>query len=128
MGEPGIGKSRLLEEVARHQGSTAVRSARCYEAEQARPYGRMIEALRASRLLAQAGEVLQRELGSLLSELAPAPAELDRARLFEAVAALLRGRLVLLLVDAGGWVSHLQAGCPDALQSHLRGPSLRTLR
>ena len=109
LGEPGIGKSRLLEEVARHKGSAAVLSARCYEAEQARPYGCMIEALRASSLLAQAGEVLQRELGALLSELAPAPAELDRARLFDAVAALLRGRQVLLMVDDLQWIDEASA-------------------
>ena len=120
LGEPGIGKSRLLEEVARLFGRSvgrtdgdtsggAVLGGRCYEAEQARPYGCIVEALRGSGLLAQAGEALQRELGALLSELAPAPAELNRSRLFDAVAALLRGRPVLLLVDDLQWVDEASA-------------------
>src|SRR4051812_17777181 len=96
LGDPGIGKSRLLEELTRRSKDTEVLFGRSYEAEQARPYGCVVEALRASRLAAQAGEVLQRELGGSISP--GAPAELDRSRLFDAVAALLRGKRVLLLL------------------------------
>src|SRR5439155_12510637 len=109
LGEPGIGKSRLLEELSRRASDGDVLVGRSYEAEQARPYGCIVEALRASRLAAQAGEALRRELGALLSELPPAPAELDRTRLFDAVAALMRGRRVLLLLDDLQWIDEASA-------------------
>lgn len=91
MGEPGMGKSRLLEELgacARERGGKVL-SGRAFEAELVRPYGAFIEALREG-----------------LPQL-PAPfadPHADRTRLYDAVAALLRERagqrpLVLLLDD-----------------------------
>ncbi|HEX9577782.1 MAG TPA: AAA family ATPase, partial [Myxococcales bacterium] len=108
LGDPGIGKSRLLEELVRRAGKEVL-AGRSYEAEQARPYGCIIEALRASGLAAQAGEVLRRDLAALLSELAPPPDGLDRARLFDAVAALLRDRRALLVLDDVQWIDEASA-------------------
>jgi DNA-binding SARP family transcriptional activator len=121
LGEPGIGKTRLLEEIA--QGAAGlVLSGRCYEAEQGRPYGCIIEALRASGVAATAGDVLRRDLGALLSELAPPPEGLDRARLFDAVAALLRDRApVLLLLDDVQWIDEASAALTHYLMRSARG-------
>ena len=48
-GDPGIGKTRLLEEAqARHRGLTI--TSRAYEAERGRPYGPWVDALRSARL------------------------------------------------------------------------------
>jgi DNA-binding SARP family transcriptional activator len=48
VGEPGIGKTRLLEELAHRvrQGGGLALYARAFEAEQARPYGVWLDALR----------------------------------------------------------------------------------
>ncbi|MCA1829206.1 MAG: AAA family ATPase [Myxococcales bacterium] len=97
LGEPGIGKSRLLEEVAART-RTATIFGRCYEAEQARPYGCFIEALPA--------------LGTLLAE---PPEALDRARLFEAASALVRRRGATILLDDLQWIDEASA----ALAHHL---------
>ena len=124
LGEPGIGKSRLLEELAR-SAAGAVLSGRCYEAEQARPYGCIIEALRASGIAAQAGDALRRDLGALLSELAPAPEGLDRPRLFDAVAALLRERgAALLLLDDVQWMDESSAALAHYLARTAAGVRL----
>jgi DNA-binding SARP family transcriptional activator len=91
-GEPGIGKTRLLdalaEEVARLGGR--VMRGRAFEAEAVRPYGAWIDALR-SLPVAESAAGLAADLAPLLPELDPsAPAGGDRNRLFDAVVALLR--------------------------------------
>ena len=93
-GEPGMGKSRLLAELAdlaRSRGGTVL-SGRSFEAEMVRPYGAWIDALR-SIPLGDAVAPFRRELAPLLSELGPAPpaAAGDRGRLFDAVHQLLGG-------------------------------------
>jgi len=109
LGEPGIGKTRLLEEICR-AAPGQVLSGRCYEAEQSRPYGCIIEALRASGLAAEASETVRRDLAALLTELAPPPSGLDRARLFDAVSALFRERgPILLLLDDVHWIDEAGA-------------------
>ncbi len=63
-GEPGIGKTRLLEEVAetaRVEGA-AVLWGRCYEGEAARPYGPFVEAL-GDYARTAAPDALRAELG-----------------------------------------------------------------
>jgi len=107
LGDPGIGKTRLLEELT---NAGRVLRGRSYEAEQARPYGCIIEALRSSGLAAKAGDVLRRDLAALMAELAPPPEGLDRARLFDAVAALLReGGPATLALDDLHWIDEASA-------------------
>jgi DNA-binding SARP family transcriptional activator/tetratricopeptide (TPR) repeat protein len=104
-GEPGIGKTRLLGEVAdqaRALGGEPL-AGRAFEAEMVRPYGPWIDLLRS----ASAGEIdvtVRSGLAPLLPELGSAAGETDKNRLFHAVGRLLLGRasrgpLVVVLDD-----------------------------
>jgi len=87
-GEPGIGKTRLLEYVRDRMASSGGRgiAARAFEAEATRPYGIWIDLLRT--ILPEPGRQLPRGLGALLHpDDAPADEVRDRAQLFQAVAA-----------------------------------------
>lgn len=91
LGEPGIGKTRLLEELA--VGTRALGGSvffgRAYEAEMVRPYGAWTDAFRSASLGELPGE-LARDLAPLLPELGSrAEPERDRSRLFDAVKGLL---------------------------------------
>ncbi len=111
-GEAGVGKTRLVEEVARYaeaEGATVLRG-RCYEFGGAVPYQPIAEALRSqiarrdrdekspSKLsispvwLSELSRLLPelRQLHPDLSEPAQAPGEAARQRLFEAVAHFLK--------------------------------------
>jgi DNA-binding SARP family transcriptional activator/tetratricopeptide (TPR) repeat protein len=90
VGEPGIGKTRLLDEVeaaARARGGLALRG-RAFEAEAARPYGAFIDALRTLDV-ERVPAPLRRELAVLLPELGPPPDDTAPGRIFDAVARLL---------------------------------------
>lgn len=109
-GEPGIGKTRLLSELAaevRVKKGTVL-DGRAYEAESGRPYGPWIDALR--RLPAvSVGSALGADLAPLLPELArEAPAGESRDRLFGAVVELIAARAhsappVLISFDDVQW-------------------------
>jgi DNA-binding SARP family transcriptional activator len=113
-GEPGIGKSRLLDELeARVRGAAGVvLRGRAFEGEALRAYGAWLDALRGAPL----GELsaLQRsELAPLLPELgAPAPTT-DQARLFDAViralVALCRRGPVAVVLDDVQWLDEASA-------------------
>jgi DNA-binding SARP family transcriptional activator/tetratricopeptide (TPR) repeat protein len=114
LGEPGIGKSRLLEEalrLARDAGGRVLQG-RAFEAEMIRPYGAWIDALRSQAQdpsLAQ----LPADLALLLPELGAAPSSGDRHRLFDAVAERLRqlARLtpVVVALDDLHWCDEASA-------------------
>jgi DNA-binding SARP family transcriptional activator/tetratricopeptide (TPR) repeat protein len=126
LGDAGIGKSRLLEELvylARNAGGRVL-SGRAFEAELVRPYGAWIDALRAGDLPAS------RALGPLLPEL-DRPRENDgegaadragdvkgrdreRDHLFEAVAGFLVSRAceqppLLVVIDDVQWLDEASA-------------------
>ena len=120
MGEAGIGKTRLLQAVATLAGATGgmVVQARCYEAERSLFLQPVAEAVRAAAMTLPPGRVgaAAGDAAATLAELVPdlrklldlpayerAPAELQRRRTFEAVAAFVRGlasqQPLLLVVD-----------------------------
>jgi len=93
VGESGIGKTRLLEELAHMAEKTGgiVLSGRAFEAETVRPYGPWIDALRSARL-PDLTPATRADLLPLLPELDVAlPRTGDRNRLFDAVTQLLSG-------------------------------------
>jgi predicted ATPase len=115
VGEPGIGKTRLLDELGdrvRRAGGVLL-YARAFEAEQARPYGIWIEALRP--LLA---ESIAPSLRARLAPLLPADsgadgASLNREGLFETVGQLLSQAAgtapVAVLLDDIQWIDEVSA-------------------
>lgn len=83
-GEPGIGKTRLLEEL--RETVTIALWGRGFAAEMVRPYGIWIDALRSVLL----PNTVPAELGFLLPEIGqPAKAPPDRSHLFDAVVQLM---------------------------------------
>jgi DNA-binding SARP family transcriptional activator len=113
-GEPGIGKSRLLEDFAgkvRQEGGTVL-SGRAFEAESVRPYGIWIDAVRSLST-----DALSPELRSDLAPLLPALGERSgdaetKARLFDGVARLLRAlpAPVAVVVDDLHWLDDASLG------------------
>jgi DNA-binding SARP family transcriptional activator/predicted ATPase len=103
IGEAGVGKSRLLAEVAAEAVALGGRVlvGRCYEAEQILPFAAWVDALRAGRVEADK-DVLEglnplwrTELARLLPELGvsghgPGQSPVDYRQLFESVAQLVR--------------------------------------
>jgi DNA-binding SARP family transcriptional activator/tetratricopeptide (TPR) repeat protein len=114
LGEPGIGKSRVLEIVADAMRACGGRTlaGRAFEVEMVRPYGPWVDALR-SIALGDAIEGLQSDLGGLLPELGAEGAGVDRNRLFRAVGELL-GRLsagapLAIVLDDVQWLDEASA-------------------
>ncbi|MGO9839005.1 MAG: ATP-binding protein [Polyangiaceae bacterium] len=114
-GEPGIGKTRVLEELAtriRAAGGRVLRG-RAFEAEMVRPYGAWIDALR-SISIAEAAGPLRAELAPLLPELqSEGEGTPDKALLFDAVARLVAtlavGAPVAVLLDDIQWFDEASA-------------------
>ena len=101
-GEPGIGKSRLLDEV-QHLGPGPALYGRAFAAEMVRPYGVWIDALRTRG----------REL----------PQETDRTRLFDAIVALL-GDAALVALDDLQWMDEGSAALLHYVARSPRAPRI----
>ena len=106
-GEPGIGKTRLIDHLADASAAAGYRivRGRCFEAEMVRPYGLWLDALRGvstagvpADILAQAAPLLAGQLGE----------GGNRERLFGAAAALVRSlaevQPLALLLDDLQWI------------------------
>ena len=115
-GEPGIGKSTLLADLAKQTVSIrgTVLSGSSYEAEARRPYGPWTDAIRALHP-SLIGDVLRARLAPLLTGLTPEDETPGgRERLFGAVVELLAARLhsappVLLQFDDVQWCDEASA-------------------
>jgi DNA-binding SARP family transcriptional activator/pimeloyl-ACP methyl ester carboxylesterase len=117
LGEAGMGKSRLVEELIAHarRRDARVLLGRAYESDQILLFGPVVDALRAGRVgqdpevLDALGPTWRAELARLLPEVSapgapPLPARVDYRRLFEMIAQLLghlaaRDTLLLVLED-----------------------------
>lgn len=115
IGEPGVGKTRLLSRLAaRFAGRGEVISGRAFLAERVRPFGSFVDALRTLPEGAVPGAVRQ-DLSGLLPELGPSAASGDERRQLQGVVELLshrvatRGALLLGLDDAH-WLDEATAG------------------
>jgi DNA-binding SARP family transcriptional activator/pimeloyl-ACP methyl ester carboxylesterase len=117
LGEAGIGKSRLVEELIAHaaQNNGRILLGRAYESDQILLFGPFVDALRVddlaldSTVVETLGPAWRAELSTLLPQLAPSsatrpPERVDYRRLFECIAQLLqqlsaRAPLLLVLED-----------------------------
>jgi tetratricopeptide (TPR) repeat protein len=148
-GEPGIGKTRLANELiayVRLHGGLVLQGG-CYEYEAATPYLPLAEALR-DWVHAQTTETLRDQLASTAAELAklapeieaqlgplapnpPLPADQERLRLFDHVARFLQGlaaeRGLLLFVDDLHWADHGTLSLIHYLLRRLRDEQLLIL-
>lgn len=110
-GEPGIGKTRLLDHLAERAGALGRRviRARCFEAEAVRPYGWWLDALRGVSTAGIDAQVLA-EAAPLLGGGAGAA---SRDRLFDAaadlVAGLARRQPLAVVVDDLQWIDAASA-------------------
>lgn len=124
VGEAGIGKSRLVEELIAHaeRQDARVLLGRAYESDQILLFGPLVDALRTgqvardSELLDALGPVWRAELSRLLPEVAAPdayslPAQVDYRRLFETITQLM-ARLaacdtLLLVLEDLHWADEL---------------------
>ncbi|MEG4056904.1 MULTISPECIES: BTAD domain-containing putative transcriptional regulator [unclassified Microcoleus] len=133
-GEPGIGKTRLLEELRSTAQAVQVLWGRGFAAEMVRPYGIWIDALR-SLAMPSTGNIPP-ELGFLLPELGqPAPASPDmplaplreRSHLFDAVVQLLAECAdrtpVLVILDDIQWIDEASSALLHYAQQTIIRPS-----
>ena len=129
-GEPGIGKSRLLAEIARRTAELGgtVLYGRAFEAEMVRPYGPWIDALRAIPK-SLVPEPLRDRLATLVPGLDGSDEPQNRASLFDAVANVLvhlasSREPVVVLLDDIHWFDEASAGLLHYVSRALAGTSV----
>ncbi len=110
VGEPGIGKSRLLDFAAQEAArlGASVLSARCFEAEAVRPYGCWADAL-AAPITILADQEARRDLAFFAPQAnAPRDDEGSRTRLFADVTRFLTSisakTPIVLIIDDLQWI------------------------
>jgi len=123
-GEPGIGKTRLLDHLAERAaaGGRRVVRGRCFEAEMVRPYGLWLDALRGLATEAVPPETLSQARPLLAGQLAEGG---NRERLLDATAALLRSlaqaQPLVLVFDDLQWIDEGSAALLHFLARTLEG-------
>jgi DNA-binding SARP family transcriptional activator len=146
VGEPGIGKTRLIQALSAHiqqQGARILRGG-CYEYEATTPYLPFVEGLRA-HVHAHGADTLRAQLGPTATELArlapeievklgmlaPSPSLLpgdERLRLFDNIARFLRSlasdRGLLVFLDDLHWADRSTLVLLHYLLRHLRSDRL----
>ena len=135
VGEAGIGKTRLADELVAHvgeRGQTAL-AVRCYEEERGLAYGVVLELVRAAAAVAPplddslwwVSEVarLAPELGSPAVQ--PLDSEVAQVRFYEAIVELIQhsadGRPAVLYVDDAHWADASSLAFLAYLAHRLRG-------
>lgn len=123
-GEPGIGKSRLLEDLGERAAAAGghVLRGRCYEAEMVRPYGLWLDVLRGLPTEGLPADSLARAAPLLTGGLGEGG---HRDELFDATADLLRalGRRqpLALLLDDLQWIDEGSAALLHFVARRLQG-------
>jgi DNA-binding SARP family transcriptional activator/predicted ATPase len=114
LGEPGIGKTRLLQDLAQRAVAAGCRvlSGRAFEAERVRPYAPWIDALRSTS--PEAPQIIAEARDPLLdSQPGDLPSGSERGRLFESISARLVESTVtgstLLMLDDVQWLDEASA-------------------
>jgi predicted ATPase/DNA-binding SARP family transcriptional activator len=123
-GEPGIGKTRLLDHLAERADGLGMRviRARCFEAEAVRPYGLWLDALRGVPADGVSAQMLERVAPLLGASVGAA----SREHLFDAAAALL-GALcaqqpLAVVVDDLQWIDDASAALLHFVARRLADP------
>jgi serine/threonine protein kinase/class 3 adenylate cyclase len=129
MGERGIGKTRLLDELAGMvvEAGGEVHRGRAIEGGSLGAYGIFVEALRAMAL-----EDRRPDLAPLFPEIAPPGHVTDQLRMSDAVAELIQSRAkkrspLLLLLDDLHWMDDASAALLELLAKNMSGPVIFAL-
>lgn len=141
IGEAGVGKTRLVAEIAAEASARhgRVLVGRCHEAEQILPFGPWVDALRAANLnpaddaVNRLAPLYRAALRRLLPELSGSDHELevgpvDDRQLFESVAQIIRGfsahqRLMLILEDVH-WADEMSLRLLSYVGRRLHGAAI----
>jgi DNA-binding SARP family transcriptional activator len=129
LGEPGIGKSRLLDHLAERAETLGLQliRARCFEVEAVRPYGFWLDALRGL----PTEELSEQVLASVAPLMGGQAGAVSREQLFDAAAALLAEiaarQPLAVIVDDLQWIDDASAALLHFVARRLADPALPVL-